>query len=46
MTTTRTPTVTPNPMRITTLVELLNNPKARKYVLMALRHQRKQAAKK
>jgi len=40
------PTVTVNPMRVTTLTELLNNPRARKYVLIALRHQREQAAKK
>lgn len=46
MTASKTPTVTPNPMQITTLTALLNNPRARKYVLMALRHQREQAAKK
>lgn len=40
MTASKTVTVTPRPMVITTLAELLNNPRARKYVLMALRHQR------
>ena len=40
------PVVTVKPMQITTLTELLDSPRARKYVLMALRHQREQAAKK
>lgn len=40
------PVITVNPMQVTTLTELLNNPRARKYVLIALRHQMKEQAAK
>lgn len=43
MTASKTVTVTPPALQITTLAALLKNPRARKWVLMALRHQREKA---